>query len=82
MIFLVEGMASDVCASEIQNQLVLRSGIGHVKADLHSSSLYIEYDPSCITLDEIKNILLGLGYRIVGERPPKGKYEGRDDGVE
>lgn len=81
MIFLVEGIASGECELKIQNRLA-HQGINHVKADFHSSSLHVEYDPSVIALDEIKTMLLDSGYRIVGERPLRGKYEGRDDAVE
>lgn len=76
--YLVEGMTCTGCERSINLSLNKLEGINSAKADLGSSSVSVEYDPSVISVDKIKSAVNKLGYKIVDKKAPEGKDEGRD----
>jgi copper chaperone CopZ len=80
-VFLVEGMTCAGCERAVQKILGNLNGVKAAKADLQSATVLLEFDPSKLTLDEIKAATNKIGYKIVGERAPEGKKEGRDDAI-
>ena len=79
--FLVEGMTCSGCERAIQRVVSNVEGVKDVKADLASSTVALEYDPTKAGIDDIRAAVTKIGYKFVGERPPHGQKEGRDDAV-
>jgi copper chaperone CopZ len=79
--YLVEGMTCSGCERAIQRVVSTVDGVKGVKADLATSTVSLEYDPSKATIDDIRSAVTKIGYKFVGERPPHGQKEGRDDAV-
>jgi copper chaperone CopZ len=79
--YLVEGMSCSGCERTIQKVVTNLEGVASAKADLATSTVSIEYNPEKVTIEKIKSAVNNLGYKIVGERPPFGQKEGRDDSI-
>jgi mercuric ion transport protein len=79
--YLVEGMTCSGCERTVSKVVSNIEGVASAKADLGSSTVSVEYDPSKVTIDKIKEAVNKVGYKFVGERPPNGQREGSDDGI-
>ena len=79
--YLVEGMTCSGCERAIQKAISNMQGVKDAKADLNSSTVSVEYDPSRVSIEQIRSAVNKIGYRFVGERPSYGQKEGRDDAV-
>lgn len=79
--YLVEGMTCNGCERAIQTVIKNLEGVFASKADLKTSSLFVEYNPQKVTIDQIKAAVNKLGYKIVGEPPPLGQREGSDEAI-
>ncbi len=56
-------------------------GVSSSKAEFSSSTVTVEYDPSKVTIDKIKEAVNRVGYKFVGERPTNGQREGSDEAI-
>lgn len=65
--FLVEGMTCSGCERTVSRVVGNLEGVASSKADLESSTVTVEYDPSKVTIDKIENAVNGVGYKFVGE---------------
>ena len=74
-------MTCSGCERAIQRVVSGVEGVKEVKADAASSTVSLEYDSSRATIDDIRAAINKIGYKFVGERPPHGQKEGRDDAV-
>lgn len=79
--YLVEGMTCSGCERTVSKVVANLEGVSSSKADLNSSTVTVEYDPSKVTIDKIKNAVNGVGYKFVGARPVNGQREGSDEGI-
>lgn len=79
--YLVEGMTCSGCQRAIQKAVTSLEGVEAVNADLGTATVSVEYDPAKVNIDQIRNAVNRMGYKFVGERPPAGQREGRDDAV-
>jgi copper chaperone CopZ len=79
--YLVEGMTCSGCERTVSKVVSSLEGVANAKADLSTSTLSVEYDPSKVTIDKIKESVNKVGYKFVGKRPPKGQHEGTDEGI-
>ena len=79
--YLVEGMTCSGCERAIQKVVSGLDGVSSAKADLTTSTVSVEYNPEKVNIDQIRSAVSKIGYRFVGERPPLGQREGRDDAV-
>ncbi len=79
--YLVEGMTCSGCERTVQKVVGNIEGVKSSRADLASSTLSIEYDPSKVTIDNIRSAVNKVGYKFVGERPSYGQREGSDEAV-
>lgn len=79
--YLVEGMTCSGCERAIQKVISNLQGVKTASADLQTSTVSVQYDPSLVNIEEIRAAVGRIGYRFVGERPPHGQKEGRDDAV-
>jgi copper chaperone CopZ len=79
--YLVEGITCSGCERRVSKVVSNIEGVTSAKADLGSSTVSVEYDPAKVTIDKIKEAVNKVGYKFVGERPPNGQREGRDEGI-
>ena len=79
--YLVEGMTCSGCERTISKVVGNIEGVSSSQADLNSSTVTVEYDPSKVTIDKIKEAVNRVGYKFVGERPTNGQREGSDEAV-
>lgn len=80
-VYLVEGMTCSGCERAIQRVVSTLEGVTSAKADLNTSTVMVEYNPEKVNIDLISSAVNKIGYKFVGERPPLGQREGRDDAV-
>lgn len=79
--YLVEGMTCSGCERAIQKVISNLQGVKAANADVQTSTVSVQYDPSLVNIEQIRSAIARIGYRFVGERPPHGQKEGRDDAV-
>ncbi len=79
--YLIEGMTCSGCERTVSKVVSNIQGVATSKADLSSSTLTVEYDPSKVTIDKIKEAVNRVGYKFVGERPANDQREGSDEGI-
>lgn len=65
--YQIEGMSCSGCERTISKVVENLEGVKSSKADLATSSLSVEYDPSIVTLEAIKSAVDKTGYKFVGE---------------
>jgi copper chaperone len=63
--FKVVDMYCISCKSIIEKQLKNKNGIKTIDVDYMTDSVVVEFDPSVITKEEIKNTLEKSGYNFV-----------------
>jgi mercuric ion transport protein len=79
--YLVEGMTCSGCERTVSKVVSNIEGVASAKAELGSSSVLVEYDPSKVNIDKIKEAVNKVGYKFVGERPPNGQRESSDETI-
>jgi copper chaperone CopZ len=80
-VYLVEGMTCSGCERTVSKVVSNIQGVANAKADLNSSTVSVEYDPSKVTIDKVKEAINKVGYKFVGERPANGQREGSDEAI-
>jgi len=78
--YLVEGMTCSGCERTVSKVVSNIEGVASAKANLSSSTVSVEYDPSKVTVDKIKEAVNQVGYKFVG-RPANGQREGSDEAI-
>ena len=66
MTIRIQGMHCASCTMNVENFLIRLDGIFDVKADLTSQTAKIRYDASKVTLDEIEDVIVSLGFELLG----------------
>ncbi|MBE6492656.1 MAG: copper-translocating P-type ATPase [Methanobrevibacter sp.] len=66
MTIRIQGMHCASCTMNVENFLIRLDGIFDVKADLTSQSARIRYDSSKVTLDEMEEVIVSLGFELLG----------------
>lgn len=79
--YLVEGMTCAGCERTVSKVVGNIEGVTSSKAELSSSTVTVEYDPSKVSIDKIKEAVNRVGYKFVGERPSHGQREGSDEAI-
>ena len=79
--YLVEGMTCSGCERTVSKVVGNIEGVTSSKAELSSSTVTVEYDPSKVSIDKIKEAVNRVGYKFVGERPSHGQREGSDEAI-
>lgn len=80
-VYLVEGMSCQGCENAVQRMVRSVPGVEEAKADLSSSTLSVTYDSGRATVDQLKEAVQRVGYKLVGERPPAGQRESSDEAI-
>lgn len=65
IILPVSGMSCASCVNKIETELKKQKGIISVTANLAGEKVVVEYDSSEISLGELKNKIVGLGYQVL-----------------
>lgn len=61
----VIGMACSACSANVENKLRSITGISEATVNLVGRTAFIDYDPSQVTLEEIKQHISDIGYDLV-----------------
>jgi copper chaperone CopZ len=64
-LFRVVGMYCSTCKPIIENWLKDEKGVKTISIDFMTDSIVVEFDPSLVTRQEIKNRLDKSGYKFV-----------------
>lgn len=62
----VEGMKCGGCESSVKNSLEAKDGIGEVRADHQLNQVEVDFDPSLISIDQVKETITAKGYTVTG----------------
>ena len=65
--YQIEGMSCSGCERTVSKVVGNLEGVKSSTADLATSSLSVEYDPSIVTVEAIKSAVERTGYKLVGE---------------
>ncbi len=60
----VQGMSCGSCVNSIERSVGNLNGINSVKVHLNNDTVDVEYDPSTVSLEEIKNKIEDQGYNV------------------
>ena len=63
--FKIVGMFCISCKSIVERQLKSESGVKRIDIDYMTDSVIVEFDPSIITKEEIKDRLKKSGYNFI-----------------
>ncbi|HHW47190.1 MAG TPA: heavy-metal-associated domain-containing protein [Clostridiaceae bacterium] len=63
--FNIPSLSCSNCSGKIQEELKTLEGVDNIFADLKSQSVSIEYDPSVVQPQEIRNRIEALGYEVI-----------------
>lgn len=61
----VEGMSCSHCVNAIKNSVGKIDGVKDVEVDLGNKSVTVEFDPSNVTVETIKDTIEDEGYDVV-----------------
>jgi copper chaperone CopZ len=79
--YLLEGMTCSGCERTVSRVVSNIEGVKFANADLKTSTVTVEYDAEKVTIDKMKSAVNSVGYKFVGERPPSGQRESRDEAI-
>ncbi|HZA26564.1 MAG TPA: cupredoxin domain-containing protein, partial [Actinomycetota bacterium] len=71
------GVACATCLRTIESALERLPGVGHVQTDVVSERASAEFDPSAVSIEEMREAVASVGYRVE-ERPRPGWDETED----
>lgn len=66
--YIVEGMTCSGCERTVSKIVSNVDGVTSAKADANSASLSVEFDPSKVTIDKIREAVNKVGYKFIGEK--------------
>lgn len=62
----VSGMVCEVCAANIEKTLRTQAGVRSARVSFPQSAAEVEYDPSQVSLSQIRGLIEKAGYQIAG----------------
>jgi copper chaperone len=69
VVLTVPDISCEHCQREIEGVLQKETGIAAVRVDVPTKQVYLDYDPSAISLHQVAAILDDEGYAIAGQTP-------------
>jgi Cu+-exporting ATPase len=60
----IKGMTCAMCVKSIETAVRSLEGVDEIKVNLATESAFLKYDPSKVTLDEIKKLIEEMGYEV------------------
>lgn len=78
------GMSCAHCELTIENELSKLNGIGNINASYGKGKVFFTYDNKVVGLDEIKNTINKLGYKVLEEtnKIPGGNKDAKESNLE
>jgi len=70
---LVSGMVCEGCAALIENTLEAQAGVRSARVLFSKSAAEVEFDPSRISLSQIRKLIEKAGYQVLGAIPASTK---------
>ena len=64
IVLQVDGMKCGGCESSVQSALKAIEGVASVKADHIRKQVAVELDPSKVSVEKIKETIIGQGYSV------------------
>ena len=74
-------MTCSGCERTVSKVVANIEGVTSSKADLKSSTVSVEFDPSKVTVEKIKSAIENVGYKFVGQQPSNGQRERSDESI-
>ena len=65
----VPDISCEHCQRAIEGALTGEPGVTSAKVDVPTKKVYLDYNPSQISLDQVKTILDDEGYAVAGQAP-------------
>lgn len=65
IILKVDGMSCSHCENAVKSSVGALDGVKSVTVDLAGKEVTVEYEPSKVDLDKIKNEILEQGYSVL-----------------
>ncbi len=65
----VPDISCEHCQRAIEGALRPEAGVAAVRVDVPTKTVFLDYDPSTISLDQVAAILDDEGYVVVGQTP-------------
>jgi copper chaperone len=63
----VPDISCEHCQRAIEGALKKETGVAAVRVDIPSRQVFLDYDPSAISLDQVEAILDDEGYAVAGQ---------------
>jgi len=63
--FNIPSISCSSCSGKIQEEIKALEGVDNITADLKSQSVSIEYDPSIVQPQEIRNHIVSMGFEVM-----------------
>ncbi len=71
----IGGMTCVMCSQAIETGLSELEGVMEAKVDLTSEKASITYNPSLVTVKDIRSVIEGIGYKYIGKEEELSKEE-------
>jgi copper chaperone len=65
----VPDISCEHCQHAIEGALRQETGVASVRVDIPTRKVYLDYDPTKLTLDRVSAVLDDEGYAIAAQRP-------------
>ncbi len=69
IILNVPDISCEHCQRAIEGALQKEAGVAAVRVDVPTRQVFLDYDPSAISLDQVTAILDDEGYAVAGKTP-------------
>ncbi|MFO7296686.1 MAG: heavy-metal-associated domain-containing protein [Clostridia bacterium] len=66
--YQLETLTCPSCMAKIENALRRTKGVESVEVLFNSSRVKVTFDELVVSSDDVKRVIEGLGYRVLGER--------------
>lgn len=66
--YQLETLTCPSCMAKIENALRRTNGVESVEVLFNSSRVKVTFDELVVSSDDVKRVIEGLGYRVLGER--------------
>jgi len=69
-VFQLEPLTCPSCVKKIENTLLKTKGVDSVKVLFNSSKVRVDFDDSQISTEQLRNIIIKLGYDVLTTKEP------------
>lgn len=69
IVFNIQGMRCDGCASKVETRLAAIAGVRETRAAYQAGEARVRYDSALVSEDVLADAIGQLGYRVTGRTP-------------